>query len=108
MPRVVEIPVQSFETVALRHLSEDRGAGVWRQNVKSRRGDSALDCPVDSAGEDVAIVPIQAKNKTAIDHDPEAIQPAADFAITAAKVLTFAGAPQTASRERFEPYEQTS
>src|ERR1043166_2971995 len=108
MPRVVEIPVPSFDAVAVFHLSEQRGARVWRQDVKSRRCDSAFDCPVHRAGKDVAIVASRAENEAAIDHDPEGIQPADNLAIAASEVLTLAGAYETVTRERFESHEQAS
>src|SRR5262249_48508969 len=75
-------------------------------DVKGSRCDPSLDGPVYGAGEDVAVVSVQAEDEAAVDHDAEAIEPAHHLAVATAEVLALASAFEAAAGKRFEPDEQ--
>src|SRR6185295_16501796 len=90
------------------HLIKQPGSRIRSQDVERRSRNSHLNCPVDSATEYIAVVSIQSKDKTAIDHDSKTIQSANDFAIIATKILSFAGVLECISGKSFEANEKTA
>src|SRR6266496_5431508 len=103
MPRVVKVPVASFDPVARGHLSKQRRAGIRSENVKCGGRDSGLDGPVHRAGKDVIVVSVQTEDEAAVDHDSEAVEFAHHLTIVSSEVLSFAGAFEAAARKCFEP-----
>src|SRR5262245_40581564 len=85
MTRVVEVPVLCDNPILGGHLSKHRRSGIWGEDVKCSRSDSALNGPIDSARKDVRVFAIQSKDETAIDHDAKAVQPPHHFTIITAK-----------------------
>src|ERR1044071_6682933 len=102
MPGVVQVPVVVDDPILGRHLGEKRGTGIWGEDMKGCGGDTAVDGPVDSAREYIAIITVQAKDKTAVDHDPKTVEAAHHFAVIAAEVLAFARSGETIRRKCFK------
>lgn len=108
MARVVKIPISSRHPILRGHVGEKRGAGVWRQNVKCRRGDPRLDRPVDGARENISIFTVQTIDEAPVDHDAEVVEPADHLAIVAPQVLAFPRAFESAAGKRLEADEETA
>src|SRR4051794_6588539 len=102
MPRVIAIPVIGSQASSGVHPRIERGARIGSQNVKGGGLDPLLDGPGDGAVKDAVVVVVHAKDKAAVDHHSEVMEPAHRLVIVAVEVLMLALLKQALRVECFK------
>src|SRR5450432_505367 len=108
MPGVVKVPITRQHASFTNHASVKLSSRIGRLDVKGRGGDAVLNGPIYRAPKNVFAVIVHAKNKAAVDHEPERMQAVGNRLVVSSQVLPFVAALKVVGRKGFKPDENAS
>src|SRR5262245_41551682 len=108
MAGIIEMPIPVLDPVLGLHPLKEGRVRIRGQYMKGGGFNALPDGPGHSALKDRLVILIHAKDKTAVNHDPQIMETLDGLAVIPVEVLVFALRPEIGGIERFKANEQAA